>query len=219
MTDGPRTRALAVSTREWLVRTFALAAACALSACIGGQTGQSAAEGQGGRSGCIDERSAIARDQVSELGFSADQGAAGFATRRDLALVWLHDASTVPAQIALQYDAPDAVFVREECVESLELAVTLSFRSDDGQLDEQLPATLIIRTAQRAALTARVALGELRGDYDGQLDGAADLRDPELVFEGRFEATENAGVLSLVEAATNGGGQRSIIVGRWSLAR
>jgi hypothetical protein len=215
MTGGRRLQVLTASTGAWLARLFVLAVVCVLSGCLGGQTGQNdAVKGQ-----CNTGPIAIARDENSELGITPEQGVARFAQQRELVLVWSANEGTVPARMSLRYDGVDASKVYVDCRVNLELAVVLSFTSDDGRLDEQLPATLTIESAEQARLTGRIALATLAGNYDGSADAAGDLRDPVVVLDANFDGDDSTGTLTLVEAAENGGGQRMIIVARWSAAR
>jgi hypothetical protein len=64
-----------------------------------------------------------------------------------------------------------------------------------------------------------VQLAALRGSYDGQADGAGDLRDPVLAFDAGFEHADSTGTLTLIETVESGAQPRSIVVGQWLPAR
>jgi hypothetical protein len=198
---------------------WALLAACALSACIlGGQTGQNSTKDS---ESCERGRTRIASDQVVPgLGFSAASAAAPFTGPRDLELRWQDGGEPQHALLSLEYDAPDAVHVERECTQRLELAVVLTFHSDDGQLSERVPATLIIDAEDRARLSSQpLALSELQGSYDGQADGAGELRDGgELRVAGSFERGALSGVVELLGTPADGGDPVSIVVASWQAA-
>ncbi len=151
----------------------------------GGQTGEE-------NYGCLPvERESLALSDRSSLGFSGAEvlAALGSSQRRTLS----YDAGgATPLTLGLEYEDGSVAFVQREfrsdgsgreasmeiavdCGDVVELAVTLTFATDDGAFDEAWPVTLVADTAVTARLFHTFDPEMLAGTFRVARDGADDV--------------------------------------------
>jgi hypothetical protein len=184
-----------------LARMLVLAccALCALPSCIfGGQTGQDSSVAKG-REGC-DARSPIRDDDATtELGFSPNQAIAALAGPFTGELRWFETSQMTRVTFSVQYAGNAAELVRQDCGMHLSLPVIARITTDDGLLDETLPATLNASAPDSAQLSVSVAIGALHGSYDDAKPARGDLR-----IDVQIDGGQSHGIVLLVDTAADG---------------
>lgn len=137
----------------------------------GGQTGEETV-------GCVPvERDALAWNERSPLGFSADELLESLGNERDARLTWSDGAST-SLELGLERGGGSVEFQRRdevgdgsgaeiavECNDVLSIPVVLSFSTGDGAFAEAWPLTLLAETSSRVSASTRIDLDALEGSF------------------------------------------------------
>lgn len=153
------------------VIALALCASGLLAACglLGGQTGQ-----EDKSETCAGGTTKIADTDDRAFGTSPREVIDALHGPLHAPLTWTKLQTTTQVTVELDY-AGDAAHVYADmldCTRRLELDVTLAIKTNDGLLDEHVPATLFVTAADSATLDVKLSLAELNGTYDaGELDG------------------------------------------------
>lgn len=160
------------------VIALALCASGLLAACglLGGQTGQE--DKSESRTPCLDGSAPTDDDAAYAIGASPRAIADALRGPLHAPLTWKKLQTQTQVTLELEY-AGDAAEIedRSDCLRRLALDVTLVIKTDDGLLDEHVPATLWATASDSATLDVTIALAELKGTYDAsEVDGATALR-------------------------------------------
>jgi hypothetical protein len=156
------------------VIALALSASGLLAACglLGGQTGQESKSV--GEAPCAGGTVKVADTDDRAIGASALDVIDTLRGPLRAPLTWTKKQTSTQVAIELDY-AGDAARVHTDaldCTNRLALEVTLAIKTDDGLLDEHVPATLLATAPDAATLEVAIPLSELNGTYDAsEVDG------------------------------------------------
>lgn len=161
---------------------------------------------------CEDTPTAVALDEVTDLGFTA-QALLDLATgAHDETFRWARDGSTTPLALAVTYGAGEARFVDSEpvypeggeqpaigviCDDRVEVDVTVSFATDDGAFTEVLDLALTAVAGDRVEMVESLDPDGLVGTYDMSVDITEPTYDARsLWLRGAFTAEGASGEVS-----------------------
>jgi hypothetical protein len=159
-----------------IVIALALCALACLPACglLGGQTGQEDKSGSY-EPPCEGNSIDVGDSDGHAIGVNPRQVVDTLRGPLRARLTWTKLQTTTQVTIELDY-AGNAARVHTdavECSDRLELDVTLAIKTDDGRLDEHVPATLVATAPDSATLDVTIALADLNGTYDAsEVEGA-----------------------------------------------
>lgn len=192
------------------VIALALCALAFLPACglLGGQTGQE--DKSSSETGCEGSIVDIADSDGRAIGANAHQVVDRLRGPQRAPLTWTKLQTSTQVTIELDY-AGDAARVRTDavdCTHKLELDVMLAIKTDDGLLDEHVPATLVATALDLATLDVTIPLAELNGTYDGsEVDGVTSDASLQIAVEWTGATTHGSvHVLSSPRSLGNGMG-------------
>lgn len=158
---------------------------------------------------CDEQPTELTRNEISDLGFSADDVLALAEGTHDTSLLWDRDGSTTPLALSVT-DALGYRFITSEavypdgggeqpaigivCEDRLEIDVEITFTTGDGAFDEAWTSTLWAGDANALAASHELDPDALTGTYDVSIDiGATDYDERSLWIEARFDAQGASG--------------------------
>jgi hypothetical protein len=207
---------------QWqsFVIALALCASGLLAACglLGGQTGQESKSADEAPD-CTADRTAIADSDDRAIGASPRDVADALRGPLRAPMTWTLLQTTTHVNVAIDYAGHAAQFdTREDdCTHQLSLDVTLTIKTDDGLLDEHVPATLIASAPDSATLDVTIAIADLNGSYDAaEVEGASS--DSELQISVQWLAGTTHGSLDVLSTHAFGdgtAGKSTDQVGSW----
>jgi len=187
---------------------------------------------------CVDTKTAVAIDEVTALGFSAQDILALVAGDEEQDLTWLGDGLAGPeagaTTINFTFDTsnpgpvmfvdsepnPDSeIEIDADCSDRLEVSLSLTVSTADGMLDETVETTLSAQDASGASWRGRIAAKDLSGDFPADADPDFDLVAVEVA--GTHSATDMSGeVMAEIESKDDGpdGIAAFGVVGQWGEA-
>ncbi len=145
---------------------------------------------------CEETRTALAFDEVSPLGFSAEEAAVALSSLHTVDLLWARGgATTVDIELALT-SAVEFVDLEEEtppedatvpdiavvCEDYVAVSVTLGLKSADGLLDEDFALSMSLSQADLGAVWAALEVADFSKPeiFDDFLDAEATVQHPTL---------------------------------------
>lgn len=136
--------------------------------------------------GCEETPTVVALDEVTALGFSAQDLLDLAQGQHDETFRWARDGSTTPMLLQVDFDAGEARYVDSVPVEDdangvepdlaaicesrVEVDVMIAFSTDDGAFDEVFSAPLTATSAARSELSTELDPDALTGTYDMDVD-------------------------------------------------
>lgn len=144
--------------------------------------------------GCDEISSPLTADEVTALGFAADEVLPMLEGAREADFVWARDGSATGLALALtptgtyRYveseptqsagGGPEPALAVEYCVDRVEIEAVLTFVTEDGSFDESLDIALSAEDAGYVSAFVRLDPASLSGTYD--LDEDIALLEPDL---------------------------------------
>jgi hypothetical protein len=196
-----------VSLSDRTLRLALLIALAALGGCGGVQAGGQTGEESDGR--CVFATSPLSQQELSPLGFSADQALALVADPHHATFSWqqasglTYGPETGTGEVTVEIAASggarfarvDAARSTADCEDHVRIPVSVALVTAGGALDEVFSANLVAATADEAAITQSVPSASLRGALAFTESTLGDRRFIRLEVNLRFGRSSFAGYL------------------------
>jgi len=196
----------------------------------GGQTGEEGA-------GCLDVRTErLAANQISALGFSADQALAALGLERNVPLTW-QDGTQTSLRLAFEYPGTGVEFaerayrdsgsdssasgpqsavaeIATECNDVLNVPLGLTLVTEDGAFDEVWAVTLVAEGVTTASVYHALDLRALEGSFRVADFAPAGTELSSVVLYVRFQAGVLTGSISGTATRRSGTGPDDSVSGQ-----
>lgn len=158
---------------------------------------------------CEETATVVALDEVTALGFAAQELLTLAAGTHDETLTWARDESTTPLVVAVTHDQGEVRFVDSEpvepeggeqldiaviCDDRVEIDVRMGLTTSDAALAEAFDAILVGYQADRAEVFQELDPDDLSGSYDIDVDNPeSDYDTLSMHLRAAFDASGTSG--------------------------